>query len=286
MHKGKGLVSIIIPVYNTGPIIKETIQSVLDQTYSRFELIAIDDGSQDDAINYLDEYNDPRIRVIRQYNQGMAQTRNNGLRIAIGEFVLFLDHDDVLASDFLSERVNHLTHNSDIGFVGGPVCTFPDDPKEFLSAANDVERELLFLSPIHVSTPSAYVIRRGILTGYNITFNTSLSSTADQFLLLQLNKVTKGICLDKGTLFYRVSAGGFSQTVTLALMKDNENFLAEMEKYSLMPRKGLERFKCIYYFMLAGGYRKCGIYRKTATFLIRSFFSSPKDFFRRVSGKY
>lgn len=285
MQETKGLVSIIVPVYNTGPILKETIQSVMDQTYTELELIVIDDGSKDESIRYLEEYQDSRITVVSQANQGMAQTRNNGLRLAVGEFILFLDHDDVLAPDFLAERIACLNENSAVGFVGGPVRTFPENPKVFFAAAENVESEILFFSPKHLTTPSSYVIRHRILKVHNIKFNTSLNSTADKFFLLQLNKVTKGRCLEKGFLNYRVSSNGFSSNFTPGLMKDNEQLLIEIEKSGMIPDSRPRHFRCLYNYMLAGGYRKIGDYRNVVLFSAKSLYWSPIGFFGRIASK-
>lgn len=282
MHEENGLVSIIVPIYNTGAILKETIQSVIDQTYPQFELIAIDDGSTDDTLKFLGEFHDPRIRVVSQTNQGMAQTRNNGLRMAAGEFVLFLDHDDVLASDFLIERVKCLNENPEVGFVGGPIRTFPDDRKEFWSAAINVEQEILFFSPNHLTTPSSYLIRHRTLVDNQIVFNEKLNSTADKFLLLQLSKVSEGLCVAQGWLNYRVSSQGFSQNMTELLMKDNEKLLCEIKNNELMPRVQRQYFKCMYYFMLAGGYKRVGRITKTLSYLMWSLLSHPLGFIQRI----
>ena len=282
MQEIKGLVSIIIPVYKTGIIIEETINSVINQTYRDFEIIAIDDGSNDDTVSYLEKFADVRIKIIKQHNQGMAQTRNNGIKIANGEFILFLDHDDLIAEDFLQSRVDCLNKNPEIGFVGSTVRTFPDNPKNYLSVADNIEQELLFFLPIYLSTPSSYLVRRNILEDNNITFNQELSSTADRFFLLQLNKVTKGKRIDKGMLFYRISASGFSQKITLSLIDDNEKFFYALKKYSLMPTKNLSRFKSLYFFMLAGGYYAIGKYGKVFTYLIKSLLSNPFCFFERL----
>jgi len=285
MQEIKGLVSIIVPVYNTGTILNETVESVIGQTYSNFELILIDDGSTNDTIGTVDHKDDRRITILRQHNQGMAQTRNNGLSRAKGEFVLFLDHDDVLAPDFLAERVCCLVENPDIGFVGGPIRTFPENPKDFFAAANDVENEILFFSPKHLTTPSSYVIRHRVLRDHGIGFNTSLNSTADKFFLLQMNKVTNGRCLPNGRLNYRVSARGFSSNFTPAYMKDNEQLLIEIKKSGLTPKCRTRYFRCLYNYMLAGGYGKIGYYSKAMMFAVKSLFWSPVGFFDRIWSK-
>ena len=89
--------SIVVPVYNCEKYIKQCIQSVVDQTYSSWELILVDDGSTDASGNICDEfYSDSRINVIHQENVGELYSRQNGIAIASGEYVLGLDADDYL----------------------------------------------------------------------------------------------------------------------------------------------------------------------------------------------
>src|SRR3989338_9975584 len=89
------LVSVVIPTYNGSRFIKETIQSVLDQTYTNIEAIIVDDGSKDNTPDIVKSINDSRIIYIRQENAGVSMARNNGINISKGEYIAFLDHDDV-----------------------------------------------------------------------------------------------------------------------------------------------------------------------------------------------
>lgn len=97
--------SIIIPVYNVAPYLRECLDSVQAQAFADWEAICVDDGSSDASSSILDEYaaGDSRIMVIHQKNYGVAVARNRGLVAASGEWVLFLDADDYWASDLLEE---------------------------------------------------------------------------------------------------------------------------------------------------------------------------------------
>ena len=90
------MVSIIVPVYNIEKYIDECIQSVLNQTYTAWELILVDDGSTDNSGNICDEYakTDTRIKVLHQKNQGVSAARNIALDKAEGDYIMFLDADD------------------------------------------------------------------------------------------------------------------------------------------------------------------------------------------------
>ena len=93
--------SVIIPLYNKVENIGATVQSVLHQSIGDFELIIVDDGSKDGSDLVVEKVNDPRIKLIRQPNGGVSNARNNGIRNAIGDYVCFLDADDLWEPDFL-----------------------------------------------------------------------------------------------------------------------------------------------------------------------------------------
>lgn len=95
--------SIIIPVYNVAPYIRECLDSVLAQTYTDWEAICVDDGSTDGSGVILDEYakRDLRFRIIHQTNAGVGAARNSAIEVAQGEYLLYLDGDDKLELDGL-----------------------------------------------------------------------------------------------------------------------------------------------------------------------------------------
>ena len=96
-------ISIIIPVYNVEPYLSRCIDSVLNQSFSNFELILINDGSTDQSGDICDEYavKDNRVRVVHQPNSGVSVARNYGIRLAKGDFITFIDGDDYVETDLL-----------------------------------------------------------------------------------------------------------------------------------------------------------------------------------------
>ena len=94
-------VSVIMPAHNRDTLIRESIDSVLAQSFTDFELIVVDDGSTDATAAIVESYTDSRIRLIRQPNQGVSVARNTGLEAAQGEFITFLDSDDLYYPEFL-----------------------------------------------------------------------------------------------------------------------------------------------------------------------------------------
>ena len=102
------LVSVVIPAYNADPWVDGTLASVLVQTHGHLEVIAVDDGSTDGTVGRLRACSDPRLRVIEQANAGACAARNRGLAEAAGDFVQFLDADDLLSPDKIERQVARL----------------------------------------------------------------------------------------------------------------------------------------------------------------------------------
>lgn len=111
------LVSVIIPVYNAEKYIERCLNSVVAQTYENLEIILVDDGSPDNSGKICDEYTKkyPGIRVIHQENYGVSTARNNGIDVAAGEYITFVDPDDWLEQDMYKTMMAYMrSHNLDI----------------------------------------------------------------------------------------------------------------------------------------------------------------------------
>ncbi len=111
-------VSVVIPCYNQGAYLDEAVESVLAQTYRDFEIIVVNDGSTDEETNrLLARYERPQTRVLHTGNQGLASARNNGIREAMGEYILPLDADDRIVPTYLEKAVRVLDERPDAGIV-------------------------------------------------------------------------------------------------------------------------------------------------------------------------
>ena len=102
---GNVKISIIVPVFNVEKYLSECLNSLINQTLKDIEIICVDDGSTDSSPSILEEFRnkDERIKVIRQENSGVSVARNNGLAIAQGEYVGFVDSDDWVDADFFEK---------------------------------------------------------------------------------------------------------------------------------------------------------------------------------------
>lgn len=114
-------VTVIIPVYNAAPYLRECLDSVAKQTLRELEILCIDDGSTDTSPNLLQEYlsQDGRIRVLHQENSGPGPTRNRGMAEARGQYIFFLDADDYLPGPEVLERLYGCAEQTHLSVVGG-----------------------------------------------------------------------------------------------------------------------------------------------------------------------
>ena len=119
-----GLVSVIIPCYNRADIVRDTIDSVLAQTYRNFEVLLIDDGSTDNTREIIASYDDRRIRYFYRLNGGLSAARNSGLDAARGEFIAFVDSDDLWANWKLSAQVEIFRRHPEAGLIWTDMSTF------------------------------------------------------------------------------------------------------------------------------------------------------------------
>jgi glycosyltransferase involved in cell wall biosynthesis len=280
MQGKTNLVSVIIPAYNAARFIEETIHSIQDQTYSNWEIIVIDDGSTDHTAAICEELNDARVNVTRQKNAGVAVARNNGLLAAKGDFVVFFDADDLMSPDFLSVRVQALKDDSEAGYVGGLVETFPDIVKTRKAAGSDPVNQILFFDASFVTIPSNYLFKKDILINNKIFFNKELSSSADRFFLMELSKFTKGknSNSESGKLLYRVSSQSMSHHVTPGLIIDNEKFYYELKRKNLLPDGMKHKFNSFYFLSLAKGFGMVKYWKRVVKYLFKSFINHPVFF--------
>ena len=125
-------VSVIIPTYNRANLLKETLESVFAQTYTDYEVIVIDDGSTDDTEEFVSALllDHPQLRYIKQANAGVSAARNHGIFEARGEWIAFLDSDDLWFPDKLEKQMAFLAEHPSAGAVTNPFYRYQDGQVE------------------------------------------------------------------------------------------------------------------------------------------------------------
>lgn len=187
-------VSVIIPAYNSARFLEEAIESVFAQTYGDYEIIVINDGSTDNTTEVLAPYLD-RIQYIYQQNQGASSARNTGIRYSQGEYLAFLDADDIWLPEKLSIQVEYLNNNPDIAMVyslarwvdvNGRPCDYRSKLTRNLPRG-DIFNALFFRDFI---TLSSVMIRKRILDTVGL-FDESFTHAEDHELWLRIAREFK-----------------------------------------------------------------------------------------------
>jgi glycosyltransferase involved in cell wall biosynthesis len=177
------LVSIILPTYNRVDLLKDSVDSVLKQTYKNFELIVIDDGSSDETLSFMASLKDERIKLISQKNMGRSSARNNGLRVAEGNLITFIDSDDLYLPRKIELQVNFLDNEEKFDFVYTSADCFVGNTTDIpvhrylASAAGDIYEDIAAYIPLTICLPTV-MFRRRILDEIGL-FDTKLDRFED-----------------------------------------------------------------------------------------------------------
>lgn len=197
------LVSVIIPCYNQSHFLGEAIESVLRQTYPHYEIIVVDDGSDDDTAEVA--RSSERVRCLSQKNRGLAAARNAGLEASRGSYVVFLDADDRLLANALEDGVSALVSHPKCAFAYGHVKLIGADGLPLPSPRQigvEGEHYLELLRRNYIWTPGVVVYQRGVFD-FVEGFNTSVSASADFDLNARIARLFPICCSESVVLEYR-----------------------------------------------------------------------------------
>ncbi|ARV57623.1 glycosyl transferase family A [Nostocales cyanobacterium HT-58-2] len=209
------LISIIIPVYNCEKTIRETIESVLNQTFSDLEIILINDGSQDTTLNIISSIEDPRLKVFNYTNSGVAVSRNRGIAQASGEFIAFLDADDFWTLDKLEAQLKALQANPQAA-VAYSWVDYIDESNQFVRSGNhitmtgDVYEKLLIHNVLE--NGSNPLIRKYAFSEVG-DFDQELSPAEDWDMWIRLAARYHFVAVPSPQVLYRISPNSLSTNV-------------------------------------------------------------------------
>jgi glycosyltransferase involved in cell wall biosynthesis len=225
-------VSVIVPIYNAEAFLSDTLESVLPQSFSDFELILVDDGSTDASPEIAQSYSDGRIVYKRQANRGVSTARNTGLGIARGKIVGFLDSDDLWHPDKIAEHVAHFDRVSDLG-VSYSACRFIDASGKRLKTGYQPKMSSISAADVYCRNPiaggSSAFFRREIFEdiidpcsddGHKDYFDVSASAPGAShaedhqcWLRMAIHSKLRFEGIDKELTFYRIHDAGLSAKI-------------------------------------------------------------------------
>jgi glycosyltransferase involved in cell wall biosynthesis len=251
-------VSIIIPTYNSEKTIEETIASIQQQSFKDWELIIIDDGSQDNTVDIIENIVEPRLKLFVYENGGVGIARNRGIAQTTGEFISFLDADDLWTCDKLTLQIEALKQNPQAK-VAYSWTSFVDENGKFLFSG----KALYYQGNIHkyllltnfLLSGSNILVRRDalhVVTG----FNPDLPYAADWDFYLRLAKNFDFVVVPKYQILYRQSVNSMSSKIEEikqeSLQIIDEAFQAASPQFEPLKTKSYS----ILYLYCADLYRK------------------------------
>lgn len=214
------LVSVIVPVYNRAHLVQETIQSILDQTYQFFEIILINDGSTDGSLAILNDFErkfPEKIRVIDQVNQGQIVARNNGIKIAKGSYIAFLDSDDLWLREKLERQIPLFEPGVGLVYSGteiideGGQTTRIEPADENMSG--DIYPQLLVKNRM---TGGTVVVTAEVLDRVGV-FSTEFKAAENWDLWLRICKISQARVVAEPLVKYRIHSDNMSGDTQLMI---------------------------------------------------------------------
>ncbi len=236
-------ISVVIPVYNGEKTIQKTIESVLNQTFKDWELIIIDDGSQDSTVRIIREIEDSRIRLFSYDNAGLASSRNRGIAHAQGEFISFLDADDLWTSDKLEMQFQALEKHPEAA-VAYSWTDYIDQSSQFLHSGRhitingNIYQHLLVNN--FLENGSNPLIRKQALNQVG-GFDSSINSVADWDMWLRLAARYQFVAVPLPQILYRVSTDSMSSQIK----NQERECLKVIEKAFKSAPESQQNLKCL-----------------------------------------
>ena len=227
-------VSVVIPTHNRSKLIKETIESVLSQTYKEFEIIVVDNGSTDDTREVVCSIDDERIRYYYQENTGSpTKPRNRGIQLAKGKYIAFLDSDDLWLPEKLEKQIPILDNHPEVGLVYSDA--YKVDSGEIIGRVfedvkpcrGNIFPELFLGNFISCLT---VVVRKTVLDKVGI-FNPDFAIAQDYDLFLRIARFFKVEYVDLPLAKYRVHPGNLSRNSSLVFREQFEILEKCLKRY-------------------------------------------------------
>lgn len=231
------LVSVLMPAHNGERHLSEAIDSILVQTLPDFELIVVDDGSTDSTPEILDSYaqRDSRVRVYRQENQGIPAARNKCLDLAIGQYLAWMDSDDVALPSRLRKQIEFMDVHPEIGICGTWVKTVGAVAGQLWRYPTDdgTLRSMLVFNPPFANTST--IVRREVLEAASLRYDLSFPQAQDYDLWARAAQHTKLANLPDVLVLYRLHPRQVTET-----RFDNQVALSGKVRAQQLARLGID----------------------------------------------
>jgi len=226
-----GLLSVVIPYYNMGPYLEECLSSVFQSSYRDLEIIIINDGSTDPtSVTLLQklEAGGQRVRIVHQSNSGLASTRNEGARIAQGEFLAFLDADDKVAPSYYEKAIRVLSQNENVFFSGSWVRYF-ENSQALWPAFTPQPPYALVHNPVNSS--GLVYKRAAFLAGGMNDKKTDYGLEDYESVISMLHNGLNGVVLPETLFYYRVRSGSMFRNISTEKLLYSNKYITEKHSF-------------------------------------------------------
>jgi glycosyltransferase involved in cell wall biosynthesis len=271
------LVSVIIPNFNYAGYLREAIDSALEQTYPNTEVVVVDDGSTDDSKAVLASYGD-RIKRIEQTNQGVSAARNNGVLASSGEYIAFLDADDIWLPQKIQRQVDTFVRQRDLGLVHVGVVDIDaegaEDETHLDGLDGRVAKDMLLLSgPVILGGGSGVMTRREVFQQVG-GFDTKLATSADWDLYFRICRLYDVAFVGEVLLKYRYHGSNMHSNIR---RMETEMMLGFRKAFDGGDIDGKRKCYSNLHRMLAGSYFYSGDYRNFLRQAFKSAIHNPAN---------
>lgn len=271
-----------MPAYNSSNTICASIKCVLEQTYSFWELIVINDGSSDDTLDKINRYDDPRIRVITQDNQGVSVARNIGLKLACGEYIAFLDSDDLWLVDKLEKQISFFEKScSSLGLIYTKCRGFINDSN--ISFSMDVDASIGYADPYHRLLimdyiPTLTVMMRASIINDIGYFSENLRGTEDWDYWLRIAEKFKLQQLDLELALYRINSNSLSGNKDRHALEELKVLDKHLDANLVIPKEVSHMARSFWYFKKIKYQLQAGRFIDAVTSLLNLMLIRPAFF--------
>lgn len=250
----KGLVSIITPSYNTGRFIAETITSVINQTYTNWEMLIVDDCSKDNTEEIVSGFNDHRIKFIKnESNMGAAASRNRAIRESKGEWIAFLDSDDLWVPDKLESQINFMCKHKYAFSCGYSTCI--DEESKSLHVLDKCPKKITrFMFLLYDWAGCLTVMYHAPTIG--LVQIESIKRRNDYAMWLQISRSAVCYSLPKVLGHYRVRKVSVSHTSRMNLVKAHYQMFRKCENKGVLGSVFFTSINVVMSFVRKMLYRK------------------------------
>ena len=243
-------VSIIVPVYNVELYIEDCLNSLLNQTYSNYEIILINDGSTDNSIEICSKYSNKKIKIFNQNNKGVSIARNVGISLATGQYIMFVDADDMVSKNYIENLITSIEEtNTDM-----VVCGYTKEKTELVHKKNSQEikgeiinANTMLENMMENNLQEGYlwnkIFKKSIINDNSLEFKEGVNVWEDLYFVIEyLSKSNKIFTINEKLYYYRTREGSAvnrKETATdlvgkikiLELIMKNYNLIINSKNY-------------------------------------------------------